>query len=265
MTKLAIIGAGMMGEALARGLLSTTDWTGSDLVLCDVRSERLDELGTALGSEVTDSAPDAASKASGVLLAVKPQDSVGVLGAIAGKVGPSGLVSIVAGVRTAVLEEGIGGGSVVRAMPNTPARISKGVTALCAGSATSRDSKELAEEIFSGVGPVLWLDEDKLDAVTAVSGSGPAYVFYLAEAMVAAATDLGLDLEIAKTLAFRTIEGAGAMLNTTGLDPAELRRQVTSPGGTTAAAISVFESERFTDLVKNALSAARDRSVELGS
>jgi pyrroline-5-carboxylate reductase len=263
--RLAIVGAGMMGEALARGLFSS-GWSPDDLILADVLERRLDEIGTALSVETSSDAVKACEQASGVLLAVKPQDAGGALDTIAGSIGSSGLVSIVAGMQTRAIEEHLGhGSSVVRAMPNTPARVGKGVTALCTGSHATKATRNLAEEVFAAVGPVLWLEEEMLDAVTAVSGSGPAYVFYLAEAMVEAGVELGLEREVAETLAFATIEGAGVMLTQIGEQPAELRRQVTSPGGTTAAAIGVLDGKGAKELIVEALRAARDRSRELGS
>ncbi len=255
----------MMGEALARGLFAS-GWSPDDLVLVDIRSDRLDEIGAALGVDTSNDSAEACKGASGVLLAVKPQDAATALQTIASSIGAHGLVSIVAGLKTASIEEHLGhGSSVVRAMPNTPARVGKGVTALATGSHATKATRDLAESVFSSVGPAVWLDEDHLDAVTALSGSGPAYVFYLAEAMVAAAADLGLPADVASTLAFATIEGAGVMLQQTGEQPATLRQQVTSPGGTTAAAIEVLESGRARDLIADALRAARDRSKELGS
>jgi pyrroline-5-carboxylate reductase len=263
--RLAIVGAGMMGEALARGLFAN-GWSPDDLVLADVRSDRLDEIGSALGVATSSDSPDASAQAAGVLLAVKPQDAAGALESIAGNVGKDGLVSIVAGMTTASIEEKLGhGSSVVRAMPNTPARVGKGVTALTAGSHTAKATKSLAEAVFASVGPVVWLDEELLDAVTALSGSGPAYVFYLAEAMVDAGMELGLPKDVASTLAFATIEGAGVMLQRLDEEPAVLRAQVTSPGGTTAAAIGVLEEKFVRDSIAEALRAARDRSRELGS
>lgn len=264
MKRLAIVGAGMMGEALARGLFAS-DWSPDDLVLADVRSERLDEIGEALGVATFVDSADACAQASAVLLAVKPQDAPVALDQVASSVGSTGLVSIVAGMPTRTIEEHLGhGSSVVRAMPNTPARVGKGVTALASGSHATKATRDLAEEIFSAVGPVVWLDESMLDAVTALSGSGPAYVFYLAEAMVEAAIDLGLPKDVAETLAFATIEGAGAMLTRTGEQPATLRQQVTSPGGTTAAAVEVLESGKAREIVGDALRAAAARSRELG-
>jgi pyrroline-5-carboxylate reductase len=254
-----------MGEALARGLFNN-GWSPEDLVLVDIRSERLDEIGDVLKVETSSDSAQACGDAAGVLLAVKPQDAAVALGTIADSIGADGLVSIVAGLKTAAIEEHLGhGSSVVRAMPNTPARVGKGVTALATGSHATKATRNLADAVFSSVGPVVWLDEDQLDAVTALSGSGPAYVFYLAEAMVDAGTQLGLSPEVASTLAFATIEGAGVMLQQTGELPATLRQQVTSPGGTTAAAIEVLESRKARELIVDALRAARDRSKELGS
>ena len=263
--RLAIIGVGMMGEALARGLLAS-GWAPNDIVATDVRADRLAEVGRELGVATAASAAEASSSSAGVLLAVKPQDVAAAFAELRGKVGPGGLVSIAAGVRTATVEEGVGPDtSVVRAMPNTPARVGRGVTALCEGRATTTETKELAGSVFAAVGPVVWLDESDLDAVTALSGSGPAYVFLLAEALVDAGVALGLARDVAETLTFATIDGSGHMLTTTREQPAVLREQVTSPGGTTAAALEILESRRVRDAFRDALRAARDRSRELGS
>lgn len=265
MKRLAIVGSGMMGEALARGLVAS-GWTADDLIFCDVMPERLTEVGDLLGAATTTDAADASSRAAGTLLAVKPQDAPTALEQIAESVGKDGLVSIVAGLRTAAIEEKLGhGSSVVRAMPNTPARVGKGVTALATGSHPTRATRNLAEAVFSAVGPVVWLDEEQLDAVTALSGSGPAYVFLLAEMLVDAAVGLGLPQGTAETLAYATIEGAGTMLVQTGEQPAALRQQVTSPGGTTAAAIAVLEDRATRRIFEEALRAAHARSKELGS
>lgn len=265
MRRLAIVGAGMMGEALARGLIAS-GWEASDLVLADIRADRVEELASELGTHRSTDAREAMSAARGALLAVKPQDASAAIDGLGGSLGPDGLVSIVAGLRTSAIEASLGEGpSVVRAMPNTPARVGKGVTALAAGRSASAATRALAESIFSAVGPVLWLDESQLDAVTALSGSGPAYVFLLAEAMAAAGESVGLERDVAETLAFRTIEGAGRMLVTTDAGPAELRAQVTSKGGTTEAAIAVLEDADFRETIRRAIDAARRRSLELGS
>lgn len=265
MRRVAFVGAGMMGEALARGLLDA-GWTSSELVLADIREDRLEELAKALGIETTTDPLEAATDADGTVLAVKPQDAGAALDRIAGGIGDGGLLSIVAGLRTASIEERLGGRpSVVRAMPNTPARVGSGVTALAPGRYTTDATKDLAGTVFSSVGPVVWLDEDKLDAVTALSGSGPAYVFLVAEALVEAGVSQGLPRDVAETLAFATIEGAGRMLRETGEPPAVLRAQVTSPGGTTAAALTVLEAMAVRAAFAEAVRAAHNRSRELGS
>jgi len=263
--RLAIVGVGMMGEALARGLLAS-GWSPADIVVTDAVAARADDVAKSLGCAKASDAKAAAAEASGVLLAVKPQDARGALTELAGALGSSGLVSIVAGMQTLVIEEVLGPeASVVRAMPNTPARVGKGVTALSSGNNTSDATRELADAVFSAVGPVVWLDESKLDAVTALSGSGPAYVFLVAEALVDAGVALGLPRDVAETLTYATLEGSAKMLRQTGEVPAVLRAQVTSPGGTTAAALAVLESRAVRAAFHEALEAARDRSVELGS
>jgi pyrroline-5-carboxylate reductase len=263
--RLAIVGAGMMGEALARGLLAA-GWSVDEVILADVRAERLTELDASLGCETTTDALEAATDATGAILAVKPQDADAALDRIAGALGAGGLVSIVAGLRTTSIEDKLGGRpSVVRAMPNTAARVGKGVTALAPGRYTTDETRELADAVFTAVGPVVWLSEDELDAVTAVSGSGPAYVFLVAEALVEAGVALGLARDVAETLVYATVEGAGRMLSETGEPPAVLRAQVTSPGGTTAAALAVLEAMAVRAAFGEAVRAAHRRSVELGS
>ena len=264
MTRLAVIGAGVMGEALVRGLLGS-GWLAGDIVLADVRADRLRELAAELGVGTAASNVEAARSADGVLLATKPQDALTALEGLGGHAPRDGVVSIVAGLRTTSISVAIGGTpSVVRAMPNTPARVGKGVTALAAGRDASEATRELAAAIFSAVGPVVWIGEEHLDAVTAISGSGPAYVFLLAEAMVDGAVALGLPRPVAETLTYHTIEGAGAMLTSSGEHPAQLRNQVTSPGGTTAAALTVLEAMAVRAAVIEAARAAQRRSRELG-
>lgn len=266
MARLAVIGAGMMGEALARGLLAA-GWAPADLVMADVRAERLESLRAELGVAVHTDNREAAAAAEAVLLAVKPQDAEAAIRALDGTTG--GVLSIVAGLAThriegLLREASDATPSVVRAMPNTPARIGHGVTALAAGAACADATRKLADEVFSTVGPVVWVAEEHLDTVTALSGSGPAYVFLLAEAMVDGAVALGLPRDVAETLAYATVEGAGRMLLETGETPASLRAQVTSPGGTTAAALAVLEAMALRAAFGEALRAAQRRSRELG-
>jgi pyrroline-5-carboxylate reductase len=262
-SRLAVVGAGVMGGSLVRGLLDA-GWGPGDVVVTDVIAERRDAVASELGIEAIDDNAAAAAAADTVLLAVKPQEAVGALESLVGT--DTAVISIVAGMRTATIEEIVGGGvSVVRAMPNSPARVGRGATALTPGRNASDDTKALASEVFSVVGEVVWLDEDQLDAVTALSGSGPAYVFYLAEAMLAAAKAHGLPADVARTLASATIEGAGRMLSAMAESPEELRAQVTSKGGTTAAAVEVLESRGVRDAIVEALGAALRRSKELGA
>jgi pyrroline-5-carboxylate reductase len=263
MARLAIIGGGVMGEALARGLIAA-GWAPDALVVADVRPERLEVLSASLGVAGTQDSGEAASDADAVLLAVKPQEAPVALKALAGNVGASGLLSIVAGLPTRSIEEQLGGAAaVVRAMPNTPARVGMGVTALAPGTDASEPTRKLASEVFSAVGPVVWVEERYLDAVTALSGSGPAYVFLVAEAMVEAAVALGLPRDVAQTLTYATIEGAGRMMRETSDPPAALRAQVTSPGGTTAHALAVLEAMAVRAAFGEAIRAAERRSREL--
>lgn len=264
MARLAIIGAGMMGEALSRGLLAS-GWAPDDLVLTDVRSERLEGLRDALGVSTASGNQDAVEAAEGVLLAVKPQDAATVLSGLSEAIGDRGVLSIIAGLSTAAVEEGLGGRpQVVRAMPNTPARVGKGVTALAAGRHAGEGLRALAAEVFSAVGPVVWVPEGHLDTVTAISGSGPAYVCLVAESLVEAGVASGLPRDVAETLVFATIEGAGRMLSESGESPAVLRAQVTSPGGTTAAGLAALEDAAVRAAFGRAVRAAEQRSRDLG-
>jgi pyrroline-5-carboxylate reductase len=174
------------------------------------------------------------------------------------------VISLAAGVVTAVFEEALGAVPVVRAMPNTPAQIDEGVTALAQGAHADDAAMALASDVLGAVGQTVVLDEHLLDAVTAVSGTGPAYVFILAEALVEAAIREGLPWHAAEQLVEQTVRGAGMLLQQVDLTPARLRAQVTSPGGTTAAAVHVLEERGFRALVEDAVHAAAERSRELG-
>jgi pyrroline-5-carboxylate reductase len=264
-TKLAVIGSGMMGSALVRGLLAA-GWSPGDVVMTDSVDERVEAARAELGVQATSDNQEAASGADGVLLAVKPQDAPGVLDVLRAALGPgTGVLSICAGLRTETIEGALDGEpSVVRAMPNTPARVGKGVTALSEGRFCTPATRKLAADIFGVVGPVVWVDEKHLDAVTALSGSGPAYVFLVAEAMVEAGVSMGLPRDVAETLTYSTIEGAGRMLTELDEHPAQLRAQVTSPGGTTVAALSVLEAMAVRAAFGEAIRAAQRRSRELG-
>lgn len=260
--RIAILGGGVMGETLAAGFLARLDPTPT-VTIVEKRPERAAELADRLGVRIA-SMHDAVSDADVVVLAVKPQDFRAMLVELAPSLRAGVLVvSIAAGIPTSVMEALLPGAAVVRVMPNTPARISRGVAGVSAGSACTPADLDLAASLMESVGIVVRVPESLQDAVTAVSGSGPAYVFYLAEAMIAAGIDLGLDADDARLMAVNTILGAGELMAASDEDPAVLRANVTSPNGTTAAAISSMDAAGVRDAVINAMVAARDRSIEL--
>ncbi|MEA1903495.1 MAG: pyrroline-5-carboxylate reductase [Actinomycetota bacterium] len=260
----AIIGVGAMGEALASGLLSA-GWEPADLSLCVRRLDRGDELAAKTGCPVTLDPVEAIAGKDVVVVGVKPRDVSTVLESIAGSVAEGQtVVSLAAGVTTAAYEAVLGDVAVVRAMPNTPALVREGVTGIAAGAHADASDLDTTREVLGAVGTVRIVDESLLDAVTAVSGTGPAYVFLLAEALTEAAMREGLSREIAEKFVHQTIKGAGHLLTSTSKSPAELRYEVTSPGGTTAAAVHVLEERGFRALVEDAVRAAALRATELG-
>ncbi|KAF1702523.1 pyrroline-5-carboxylate reductase [Pseudoxanthomonas suwonensis] len=263
---IAFLGGGNMARSLIGGLVAR----GADPARIRV-AEPVQALREALAADFGVQAfPDAASAVEGAglwLLAVKPQVMRGVcepLAPFAARSRPL-VVSIAAGIPVDRLREWLGDGTaVVRCMPNTPALLGAGVTGLYAGPGVEAGQRAQAEAVLAAAGATVWIDEEPLmDAVTAVSGSGPAYVFLLAEAMQAAARAEGLGPEQARTLVVQTLLGAARMLSETGEPADELRRRVTSPGGTTQAAIERFQADGFEDLVARAIHAARVRGTEL--
>jgi pyrroline-5-carboxylate reductase len=263
-TSVAIIGVGAMGEALVSGLLAA-GWASSEISLCVRREERAGELTRRTGCMVTFDPVEASAGRQLVVVAVKPRDVAVVLDVLAGHIGAGQTVlSLAAGVTTATYEEGLGDVPVIRAMPNTPALVRRGVTGIAAGRYAGPGHLEAAQEILGAVGTVRVMDEALLDAVTAVSGTGPAYVFLMAEALTEAAMREGLPRDIAESFVNQTIRGAGHLLTDTFKSPAQLRYEVTSPGGTTAAAMHVLEERGFRALVEDAVRAAAIRAGELG-
>jgi pyrroline-5-carboxylate reductase len=263
--RIAVLGGGVMGETLASGFLRCVTPL-PQVVIAEKRQERAAELREAYAVEIAD-APQAVRGAGVVVLVVKPQDTPALLAEIGSILEPGTLViSIAAGIRTSTIEDAVAPGvDVVRAMPNTPARVDRGVTGISAGALCSPAALRLAEQLLESVGLVVDVPESLQDAVTAISGSGPAYVFFLAEAMTTAAQDLGLDEATATRMVNRTILGAATLLETSG-EPADvLRRNVTSPNGTTAAAIGRLQELGVSEAVGSAIAAARDRSRELSA
>ncbi len=264
--RIAFIGAGNMATALVGGMLAR-GFTPDRVTLTDISTERLDMLARQYGVKVTTDNAAAAADADVILFAVKPQQMAEVCTALAPVVRARKplVVSIAAGTTIAKLQGWLGQDTaVVRCMPNTPALVQAGATGLYASPQVSDAQRTLAHAMLDAVGIALWLDaEDQLDAVTALSGSGPAYFFLVMEAMIAAGRALGLDENLARQLTLQTALGSAQMAVSSDDDPSELRRKVTSPGGTTQAALNVFESERTRDIFLKALLAARDRSREL--
>ncbi len=261
--RIAVLGGGVMGETLASGFLRYVV-PHPEVVIAERRPERAAELVRTHAVSIADAA-DAVSGADVVVLVVKPQDMASLLDEVGALIAPGTLViSIAAGVRTAFIEERMPAGvHVVRAMPNTPARVDRGVTGVSPGTGCSAPALSTAVSLLQSVGSVFEVPEDLQDAVTAVSGSGPAYVFYLAEAMIAAAIDLGLDEATAQAMVHHTILGSATLLEASGETAQTLRRNVTSPNGTTAAAISTMEQLGVREAVVSAIGSARDRSREL--
>lgn len=264
MTKLAIIGGGKMGEALIGGLIHAGWAAPEDIAVVEIHEERREYLAKTYGVSVTGDAVDAVTGAPTILLAVKPQDIDLVLDQMAGVVTNEQLVmSIAAGIPTSLIERRIGQVPVVRAMPNIPALLREGATAIAAGTHATPEHMAHADEVLSAVSRIVHLPEKYLDAVTGVSGTGPAYVFFLAESLIEAAVGVGLPREVATELSVQTLLGAARMLRETGRHPVELREEVTSPGGTTVAAMRVLERAGVRSAFLDAVRAATERSREL--
>jgi pyrroline-5-carboxylate reductase len=261
--RIVLIGFGNMGQALVRGWLAKGRSAGSIEIVDASPAARAAaaQLGIAARADV------GAGRAAVVVLAVKPNQLADVLPRCAALVQEGAVVlSIAAGKTLTAIGHALGQRApVVRAMPNTPAAIGRGITALVASSAVSDEQRALCDALLAAVGAVAWLDDERhMDAVTAISGSGPAYVFLLAECLEQAAVELGLDGELAKKLALATVAGAGAYAAEAREPPAELRRRVTSPNGTTQAALEVLMGEGgMRELLARATAAAARRSREL--
>ncbi|MCD2142452.1 MULTISPECIES: pyrroline-5-carboxylate reductase [Rhodococcus] len=269
MTRIAVIGGGRIGEALISGLLKN-GFATKDLVVAEKFEERREELSRAYSIRVTDSTSDAAEGADVVVVAVKPNDVDVVVTALAavdaGNDDEQILVSLAAGIPTVRYETKLPAGfPVVRVMPNTPILVGEGASVLSAGRYVKQQHLDTVREILASVGTVSVVPEAQIDAVTAVSGSGPAYFFLVAEAMIDAGVSLGLTRAVATDLVVQTMTGSAAMLTRSGDNAADLRAAVTSPGGTTAAAIRELERGGLRTAFYEALDAAKRRSAQLGA
>ncbi|NOR70677.1 MAG: pyrroline-5-carboxylate reductase [Methylomarinum sp.] len=264
--KIGFIGGGNMATSLINGLIASGHQP-NQLWVSDANQETLQSLAATLNVNVNHNNNDLVNEVDVVVLAVKPQVLRGVAEQIADTLRGRDVlvVSIAAGISQESLSEWLGNNmAIVRCMPNTPALVRTGATGLHANSRVSAEQKDLAENILRSVGIALWVDhESELDAVTAVSGSGPAYYFLLMEAMEQTALELGLSEQTARLLIQQTALGAAKIALESHETPSELRQRVTSPGGTTQQAIKTFEEGGFSQLVSKALHAARDRSVEM--
>lgn len=259
---LVIIGGGNMGQALVHGFLSAKVVDANSIGIVEASEKVRHDLGHEFPNCHVLQKPVAASS---TILAIKPGD----VELVASSLSPDAkqrVLSIAAGVPTMALEVWLGGKTpVIRAMPNTPAMLGVGMTALCAGRFATDSDLDWAKELMSAVGKVAVVKESQFDAVTGVSGSGPAYIFLLAEAMIDAAVNQGLPLDLATQLVVQTIFGSGAMLMAGSQSATELRQNVTSPGGTTAAGLASLESDAVRAAVSRAISAATARSQEMTS
>ena len=265
--KIAILGAGRIGEALISGLLSS-EWRKPDeIAATSRRAERVTELHERHGVAATLSNHDAVVGASLVVIAVKPQDIEGLLGEIGGLILPEQTVlTVAAAIPTALIEGRLSANvPVVRAMPNTPSTVHEGMAGLCAGAHAGDEHLDLAEEALAHLGAVVRVPENAMDAITAVSGSGPAYFALLAEAMIEAGILLGLAREISTQLVVQTMLGTAKQLRDEKMHPVELREMMTSPGGTTIAAIRELEMAGVRAAFLNAIQAAMVRSKELAT
>ena len=264
--EVAFIGGGAMGEAILSAILDRGLSTPQAVWVSDIKDERRQHLKQKYGVTATEDNRKATHNADVVILAIKPQNLAEVLPGLEGQLKPAQLVlSIVAGARIMTLCQGLGHRHVVRVMPNTPAQIGEGISVWIATDEVTETQKKWARAILSTMGQEICVDDEKyLDMATAISGSGPAYFFLFVEALVQSAVNIGLSPDVARELVLQTMLGSGHLIQKSGKSPAELRKMVTSPGGTTAEALLQFEKGDFTNLVSKAVTAAYHRARELG-
>jgi pyrroline-5-carboxylate reductase len=262
---LAIIGVGQMGGALARGFVRSGVINAPKIFIYDLDEEKLQKLQQELGVVVAQSGSQAVKSGKAVLIAVKPQQIKDLLIRLKNDItGEKILITIAAGISTNMIESVLGKEvPIVRIMPNSPALVREGVSAICKGRYASNGDVEAVKKLFKAVGEVIDLPEDMINTITAISGSGPAYFYLMVEAVIEAGRKAGLSSEVAEKVVKQTIMGAAKMLKVTGKSPMELREMVTSPGGTTEAALRVFKKFNFKNIVWQAVDAAITRAEEL--
>jgi pyrroline-5-carboxylate reductase len=266
MKKPVVIGCGNMGSAIIEALLQQGVYDAQAFTIVEKQENPYIENLVAQKAVVLDEIEKLAGNLELVILAVKPQDSASVMKQVASKVSADTLViSIMAGISIAEIDSLIPGVQIIRCMPNTPCSIQQGMIVYCGNSRVSADSFELAQQVLSATGRAFQVtDEIMIDAATAISGSGPAYVFFLAEALKEGATRLGFSAEQSEMLATQTLLGSAMLLNQSPDSPEELRRKVTSPGGTTEAALKTFAEQQVKEKLIQGFKASYDRSLELG-
>jgi pyrroline-5-carboxylate reductase len=264
--KIAFIGGGNMGEAMLSAIVDKRIIRARDIVVADISEPRRHFLEQKYTILTTADNRFAITEANLVVLAVKPQTLPAVTDELRGKLKPSQLViSIIAGKTISTLREGLAHNRIVRSMPNTPAQIGKGVTVWTATSEVTATQKKQSARILGAMGKQFYVDDERfLDMATAVSGSGPAYLFYFIESFIEAAAAIGWDSNIAKELVINTVLGAAHLMEQSGREPVDLRRMVTSPGGTTAEAVRVLDEGKLRELIVRAVRAAHEKAVQLG-
>jgi len=264
--KIAFVGGGNMGEVMLSAILDKGLSIKQAIFVSDISEARRQHLEQEYGVAVTSDNRLAVGRGEVVILAVKPQNLTEVMAELNGRLKPAQLVlSIIAGAKIDTLRRGLNHSSVVRAMPNTPAQIGEGISVWTATAEVTKPQKGWVASILGAMGKEVYVDDEKyINMATAVSGSGPAYVFLFVEALVDAAVDIGLPRNMAQELVLQTLLGSGRFLQKSGKEPAELRRMVASPGGTTAEALLQFEKGGFKDLVLQAVTAAYEKAKRLG-
>jgi pyrroline-5-carboxylate reductase len=263
--KFFFIGSGNMAQAIISGLLETKLVKAQNIICNDIVKKKVLSLQEKFGISVAEDKGEALIDADIVFLSVKPQSMLKVFDEIRNFIKKNTIIiSIAAGITTKFIEENIKKDvAVIRAMPNMPALVRCGVTALCKGRFVTNEQLQRAKSLFASIGKAEILDEEKFDIITALSGSGPAYIFYFCELLQNAAYRLGLSQEIAKSFAVQTVHGSGKMLDVTNESARALKEKVKSPKGTTEVALKYFESQNLSNIVYNAMSQAMNRSKEL--
>ena len=266
MGKLAVIGAGAIGAALAKGVIAAGLFKPQDVTMTDIDRDKLKECAASLGVKITTDNAAAVRDADVILLAVKPNITPLALSQICGSLKGGGLVvSVAAGIKLQVIESRLPEGSaVIRAMPNTPCMVGAGATAFCLGKNCTQKHAAMGAKLFDAVGLSLEVQEKMMDAVTGLSGSGPAYIYIMVEALADAGVRVGLARDVAMKLSAQTVMGAARMVLESDQHPGDLKDHVTSPGGTAIAGIDALEKAGFRSAVIEAVKAATKRSEELG-